>query len=150
MLKCFSKIFVLNASFIWLKNSSFQIWVVLGESGYTMDNNCLFWKLIRCLKFFPLFMLLHLWSLYISSVCAFLCVVHTSHNRHEFHLRSLRFSFLSIPYSFRFSSLTENKLFLMPKLSNAPTNLYSFYHFYHDMCTNNITVSAAVSQEINT
>ena len=58
------------------------------------------------------------------SVCAFLCVVHNSHNRHEFHLRSLRFSFLSIPYSFRFSSLTKNKLFRMPKLSNVPNSFF--------------------------
>jgi len=65
-------------------------------------------------------------TLHIFCLCFFVCFVHTSHNRHEFHIRSLRFSFLSIPYCFRVSSLAENKLFLMPKLSNVPTNFLPF------------------------
>jgi len=67
-------------------------------------------------------------------VCFFICghstyllsafvvyVLHTLRNRHEFYLRSLRFSVLNIPYCFSVSNLAESKLFVLPKLSNVPT-----------------------------
>ena len=83
-------------------------------------------------------------------------VVNTSHNRNEFYLRSLTYSFLNIPYCFSVSNLAENKLFLVPKLPNIPTKvirclpLVSLYvhqqHFcicclHHERYTHNITIS---------
>jgi hypothetical protein len=72
-------------------------------------------------------------------VCFFICghstyllsafvvyVVHTSSNRYEFYLRSLRFSVLNIPYCFSVSNLAESKLFVLPKLSNVPTKCLLF------------------------
>ena len=86
-----------------------------------------------------------------------MCVVHASHNRHEFYLRSLRFSFLKIPYCFSVSNLAERKLFLVPKLSNVPPKFllflplasryvhqqhYCISYLYHERYPHNIYLSA--------
>jgi len=126
------------------------VWVVLCGSVHTMHIICLFWQFFRCLKFFftccvsSFVVTLHIFCLRL------LYVFHTSHNKHEFYLRSLRFF---LEYSI--SNLAESKLFLPPKLSNVPPKFLLFLPFvsryvhqhycicylYHERYPHNITVS---------
>jgi len=86
----------------------------------------LFWQFVRVLKSFATWYASSSVVTLHSFCLRLFCVVHTSHNRHKFCLRSLRVSFLNIPYCFSVSSLAENKLFLVPKLSNVPTKFLQF------------------------
>jgi len=99
------------------------MWEFLGGSGYHLFVLAVYW----------------LFKMFCHLVCFFICghstyllssfvvyVAHTSRNRHELYLRSLRFSVLNISCCCSVSNLAESKLFVLPKLTNVPTKCLLF------------------------
>ena len=86
--------------------------------GYHLFVLAVYWVFKTCCHLVCFFICGH--STYLLSAFV-VYVLHTSRNRHEFYLRSLRSPVLNVPYCFRVSNLAESELFVLPKLSNVPT-----------------------------